>query len=463
MKTGSKITIYFIIAVALLAGFAMLSLYIPAKNNLKKEIFAHLNSVAQSRARHVETFLETEREKVVQLSKSMYIANLLSAGKGSPGYGGKLEIATERLDGTEKASKCVQEFFVMNTTGVIVNSSDMKSIGLDRSTDAYFLGGRRGPYIKDAYYSRTTGKKHLVISAPVIENKKFLGVVAARFSLAKLNKIVTDRTGLGRTGEIYLVNKYGYMITPSHFVKDTFLRQKVDTAGVRAGFEGVEKFGSKPHPHKAMIYTDYRGVRVLGIHDHIPCMQWCLVAEIDEKEALALLAGIRNTFIGIMAVIPLLAWLVAIFVSRNISGQIRKLHKGTEVIGRGNLGYRVGTDAKDEIGQLSRAFDMMTGNLSKSLDELIAAKDYTDNIVRSMIDTLIVADSDGMIKTVNRATLDLLGYTKKELIGKPVDILFAEEEEEEEEEDRLLLGFSASIFHLINFIFNFWGQNQIGV
>jgi len=75
----------------------------------------------------------------------------------------------------------------------------------------------------------------------------------------------------------------------------------------------------------------------------------------------------------------------------------------------------------------------MTGNLSISLDELIAAKDYTDNIVRSMIDTLIVADPDGVIKTVNRATLDLLGYTKKELIGKPVGMLFAEEEEEEEE------------------------------
>jgi len=428
MKIGSKITSYFIIAVALLTGFAMLSFYIPAKNNLRKEIFAHLNAVAQSRARHVETFLETEREKVVQLSESMCIANLLLADKGSPGYGGKLEVVTERLDGTEKASKCVQEFFVMDTDGRIVNSSDRKSIGLDRSTNAYFLGGRRWPYIKDAYRSGTTGEKCLVISAPVIEKKKFVGVVAARFALDKLDKIATDRTGLGETGDIYLVNKYGYMVTPSRFVKDTFLRQKVDTVSVRAYFEDVEEFGSRLHLHEPMIYTDYRGVRVLGRYDHIPCMQWCLVAEIDEKEALAPLAGIRNTFIGIMFAILLVSWLIAIYVSRSVSAPIRKLHKGTEEIGRGDLGYRVGTDAKDEIGQLSRAFDMMTGNLSKSLDELIVAKDYTDKIVRSMIDTLIVVDPERKIKTINKATSELLGYKEKELIGKPVATIFEEEE-----------------------------------
>jgi light-regulated signal transduction histidine kinase (bacteriophytochrome) len=39
------------------------------------------------------------------------------------------------------------------------------------------------------------------------------------------------------------------------------------------------------------------------------------------------------------------------------------LHKGTEIIGKGNLDYKVATSVKDEIGQLSRAFDEMTQNL----------------------------------------------------------------------------------------------------
>mgnify|MGYP001615630106 FL=1 len=62
--------------------------------------------------------------------------------------------------------------------------------------------------------------------------------------------------------------------------------------------------------------------------------------------------------------------------------------------------------------------------------ELTQAKDYTENIIASIIDTLIVVNPDTTIRTVNKATLDLLGYTQEELIGKVVTLIFTEEEEE---------------------------------
>ncbi|MFH1352155.1 MAG: PAS domain S-box protein, partial [bacterium] len=71
----------------------------------------------------------------------------------------------------------------------------------------------------------------------------------------------------------------------------------------------------------------------------------------------------------------------------------------------------------------------------KAEDMLKDAKEYTANIIESMIDILIVTDSDGKIKTVNQANLNLLGYKKEEIIAQPVGKLFAEEEEEEEEEE----------------------------
>ena len=58
---------------------------------------------------------------------------------------------------------------------------------------------------------------------------------------------------------------------------------------------------------------------------------------------------------------------------RSIAPPIKKLQQGTEIVGAGNLDYKVGTAAKDEIGGLSRAFDQMTGKLKEttvSRDEL---------------------------------------------------------------------------------------------
>jgi len=63
---------------------------------------------------------------------------------------------------------------------------------------------------------------------------------------------------------------------------------------------------------------------------------------------------------------------------------------------------------------------------------LISAKTYTESIIQNFLDTLIVVDMEAKIKTVNPETCRLLGYTKEELIGQPVSMIFAEEEEEEE-------------------------------
>ncbi len=70
----------------------------------------------------------------------------------------------------------------------------------------------------------------------------------------------------------------------------------------------------------------------------------------------------------------------------------------------------------------------LTEQLSRSTDELRSAKAYTENVVASLADTLLVVDPEGRIKTINPATVRLLGYAENELIGQDVGIIFAEEE-----------------------------------
>ena len=53
-----------------------------------------------------------------------------------------------------------------------------------------------------------------------------------------------------------------------------------------------------------------------------------------------------------------------------------------------------------------------------------------DEIVSTMSNFLIMLDHDKNIVTINNATKELLGYTKEEIIGKPIEYLFADESQD---------------------------------
>jgi len=74
---------------------------------------------------------------------------------------------------------------------------------------------------------------------------------------------------LGETGEIYLVNKDKYMISPSRFKEDVTLKQEVDTVNV----EKCVMHKDKKHiseVKEVTILSDYRGITVPGTHEYIP-------------------------------------------------------------------------------------------------------------------------------------------------------------------------------------------------
>lgn len=83
---------------------------------------------------------------------------------------------------------------------------------------------------------------------------------------------------------------------------------------------------------------------------------------------LAMLIVTRGFQYGLLASAStvLLAIGIALVLTRSIVEPLKALYKGTEIIGQGDLDYKVGTDAKDEIGQLSRAFEQMTADLKKT-------------------------------------------------------------------------------------------------
>ena len=74
-------------------------------------------------------------------------------------------------------------------------------------------------------------------------------------------------------------------------------------------------------------------------------------------------------------------------------------------------------ESESEFGLLARTFRTMT----LDLDRTTVSKAYVDNILSHMLDVLVVLDPGMTIVKVNQATLNLLGYSEKELLGRSVN------------------------------------------
>lgn len=107
-----------------------------------------------------------------------------------------------------------------------------------------------------------------------------LGWFVLQCPLNKLNSILSDRRGLGRSGEVYLVNTAQRMVTESRFRRDPAdLQLKVDTVAVATALESGAG---------EQVIQDYRGVQVLSSFERFELLgaTWVIVAEIDEAEAI---------------------------------------------------------------------------------------------------------------------------------------------------------------------------------
>jgi len=447
MKIANKISIAFLTTTIILTTLFTSIFYIVVRNDFFKAIDTRLDAIVYLRAQHIETYLNMLKTSVGQLSKSVVLENLLKAGgEGSKGYKEALGIATGRLIRTKEAMPYIAKFLLLDRTGKVISSSYEENIGRDMSTDAIFTGGQKTLYIKDAYYSRDLKKGVMAVSGPMLDNKtmEFLGVVVAEIDLTDLYKIVTDHAGFGKTEETFIVNKYGYMITPSRFLKDTFLKYKIDTENLRSCISNRDKGGVCNLPHFIIIAPDYRGVMIAGSNAYIPETQWCLLSKIDAAEALAPLTTIRVITIIILFLAPILAWLLGIFLASPTLRPIDELRKGAEIIGTGNLDYNIAVSTKDEISELALMFNKMTVDLKGSttsinnLNKEIAARKKAEEglerlaaIVESSQDAIIGKSLDGTIINWNKGAEKIYGYSEGEIKGKSISILAPPDHKEE--------------------------------
>ena len=424
MKIGKKISFLFLVVSTILMVITTLIFYIIARNILQEKILNHLIATVESRAQFIELILEGYKEDVLTLSVGVSFIDAMDVTKD---YTQRIEQVNRRIKNTLQVHPAVSCIRVLKKNGTIIASSH-NDAGVDKSIHEIYINGKSGTFIQDVHISEFTGGIVISIATPIFLKGEFAGVLVVDFNGKELFEITTNRLGLGKTGETYLVNENGIIISPSWFDETALLRQKVDSLNLRYCFEYAK--GIEIDHEKIAIFTNYRGIDVLGTHTYIPDVKWCFLAEIDASEAFAPLRRLRWILIAILCFAPVIASIIGRIISRIITKPIDKLHKGTEIIAEGNLDYKVGTNAQDEIGQLSRAFDKMTESLmeveaenkqaQKKMIEAIEIKSQFISMVSHELRTPLTAIKEGIgivydevTGKLNKEQKDFLNIAKK--------------------------------------------------
>lgn len=185
-----------------------------------------------------------------------------------------------------------------------------------------------------------------------------------------INAIMVSKSkdsGLGQTGESYLVGADFLMRSSSRFKENVTLLQSVKNESVINGLNGFSG--------KAFV-QDYRSVSCLSAYGPFRQndLNWIILAEMDEHEAMIPVDSIRNSILLISVIISASIFLFAIFAARKIVIPLKRLQKASEQIGSGNFDIRLYVSSSDEIGVLTKTFNRMTSQLIAQKIELESEK-----------------------------------------------------------------------------------------
>jgi len=141
---------------------------------------------------------------------------------------------------------------------------------------------------------------------------------------------------------------------------------------------------------------------------------------LDRHPLEARLSNLLQQTLLINGLITLFGGGLLVFLLRESLKIIKPLTSATQEVAKGNLTVSVPATSHDELGQLAACFNQMT----QRLHDTTVSKLYVDNILKSMINALIVIGPGEKIHSTNQATLTLLGYQDSEIIDQKVDIIF---------------------------------------
>ena len=334
--------------------------YYSFKNSLIERTISQLSSINGLKQTQIEDYFNRMRQNAQLLARNTSIQDFTGTHP-SPARSG----AREEQFAYFEQEFAYQDLLLLDTTfQLLYHQHHSFSYAADTSLlndhmRSFLLSSRQGSQLTEISFGAAPV---LLVSAPVRDDAgKIEGLLLMRLPTEPLEYVMHQRTGIGETGESYLVGNDWRLRTHSRFFPQIEPYQiEARTLATRNAF----RKDSTPH-----ILNDYRGVPVLSAYHavNIPGLQWAIVSEIDMEEAMKPVYQIQKVMlmigIGVCWVIALLTW----FVSTPLSQRIGKLRRVVLQLSRGILPEeQMPLRSQDEIGQMKGAINQLIEGLRRT-------------------------------------------------------------------------------------------------
>jgi two-component system, NarL family, sensor kinase len=359
LNIGNKLALIMITFTLLVTAFLSASIYLQFENALKERVFLQLSSVKQLKMVKIEAELNEKREFFNQL---------------------------------EKHDTLQHEFFHIAFYDQIpenIQGYRLKNITLSETTSIIGVSAQQ-PY------------KGITLVFIRKLNDRIL-IAMARFP--ELQEVLLERTGLGETGESYLVNDDYKLISVSRFSNSVPKNILVKTRGV------IQAFNGDPGTD---TFLDYRGIRVLGAFEKIRVndLEWVLLSEINYDEAMAPLAQLRSNLVFTLIIILLFILIVSYYLSRLVVQPVVAMEKRLSSLAKGILTPDEHIPERDdEIGLMFQALDKLVQALNETV--IFAGKIGEGNFEA---DYQLLSPEDKLGEALIAMKKQLQEYEKNELL-----------------------------------------------
>ncbi len=134
--------------------------------------------------------------------------------------------------------------------------------------------------------------------------------------------------------------------------------------------------------------------------------------------------GLRKMYIGTLTLTLFFALFVAVtlalLLGRQLAQPLLMLLRGTQAVAQGDLSPKPELDTGDELGMLTRQFNVMTKQLSDARSSLQESKTFLETVLASLTAGVCIFDNRFNLTSSNPGAAKILAINLLPLTGKPL-------------------------------------------